>query len=188
MYSATLIVWTLVYPEPRLSRLAGDQKIHYHTCAEGVASDLCGCGYRLSYGHYRLYLAKTYWSVYFSCFLSHNLDISLIWYDSDQPVDKEAQKIKVALFHQIFENWVLLWITQHEPQTTHLGSYILDQKSGFVKSFRGMIISIQYHMKIIQSKMINPELHVWDPHSVCWWECTYILRQVQSDVSNATSK
>ena len=30
----------LIYPDPRLSRLAGDQKIHYHACAEGVASDL----------------------------------------------------------------------------------------------------------------------------------------------------
>ena len=30
----------LVYPDPRLSGLAGDQKVHYHVCAEGVASDL----------------------------------------------------------------------------------------------------------------------------------------------------
>ena len=30
----------LVYPDPRLSGLAGDQKIHYHACAEGVANDL----------------------------------------------------------------------------------------------------------------------------------------------------
>ena len=30
----------LVYPDPRLSGLAGDQNIHYHACAEGVASDL----------------------------------------------------------------------------------------------------------------------------------------------------
>ena len=30
----------LVYPEPRLSRLPGHQKIRYHTCAEGVANDL----------------------------------------------------------------------------------------------------------------------------------------------------
>ena len=30
----------LVYPDPRLSGLAGDQKVHYHACAEGVASDL----------------------------------------------------------------------------------------------------------------------------------------------------
>ena len=30
----------LVYPEPRLSRLAGDQKLHYHACAEGMANDL----------------------------------------------------------------------------------------------------------------------------------------------------
>ena len=27
----------LVYPDPRLSGLAGDQKIHYNACAEGVA-------------------------------------------------------------------------------------------------------------------------------------------------------
>ena len=30
----------LVYPEPRLSELAGDQKIHYHACVEGMANDL----------------------------------------------------------------------------------------------------------------------------------------------------
>ena len=30
----------LVYPDPQLSGLAGDQKMHYYTCAEGVASDL----------------------------------------------------------------------------------------------------------------------------------------------------
>ena len=30
----------LVYLEPRLSRLAGDQKLHYHACAEGMANDL----------------------------------------------------------------------------------------------------------------------------------------------------
>ena len=30
----------LVYPDPWLSRLAGDQKMHYYACAEGVASDL----------------------------------------------------------------------------------------------------------------------------------------------------
>ena len=26
--------------QPRLSGLAGDKKVHYHACAEGVASDL----------------------------------------------------------------------------------------------------------------------------------------------------
>ena len=30
----------LVYPDPRLSGLAGDQKMHYYACAEGVVSDL----------------------------------------------------------------------------------------------------------------------------------------------------
>ena len=30
----------LVYPEPRLSGLARDLKIDYHTCAEGVTDDL----------------------------------------------------------------------------------------------------------------------------------------------------
>ena len=30
----------LVYLDPRLSRLARDQKIHYHTCTEGMASVL----------------------------------------------------------------------------------------------------------------------------------------------------
>ena len=30
----------LVYPDPRLSGLAGDQKVHHHACAEGVASDI----------------------------------------------------------------------------------------------------------------------------------------------------
>ena len=30
----------LVYPEPRLSGLARDLKIHYHACAEGVTDDL----------------------------------------------------------------------------------------------------------------------------------------------------
>ena len=37
-----------VYPDPQLSRLAGDQKVHYHACAEDVANDSYGCGYRLS--------------------------------------------------------------------------------------------------------------------------------------------
>ena len=30
----------LVYPEPRLSGLARDLKIHYHACAKGVTNDL----------------------------------------------------------------------------------------------------------------------------------------------------
>ena len=30
----------LVYPDPQLSGLAGDQKVHHHACAEGVANDL----------------------------------------------------------------------------------------------------------------------------------------------------
>ena len=30
----------LDYPDPRLSGLAGDQKMHYYACAEGVVSDL----------------------------------------------------------------------------------------------------------------------------------------------------
>ena len=30
----------LVYPEPRLSGLVGDKKIHYHACTEGLANDL----------------------------------------------------------------------------------------------------------------------------------------------------
>ena len=30
----------LIYPEPRLSGLARDLKIHYHACAEGVTDDL----------------------------------------------------------------------------------------------------------------------------------------------------
>ena len=30
----------LVYPDPRLSGLAGDQKVHYHACTEGEANDL----------------------------------------------------------------------------------------------------------------------------------------------------
>ena len=35
-----LVQCNLDYPDPRLSGLAGDQKIHYHACTEGVASDL----------------------------------------------------------------------------------------------------------------------------------------------------
>ena len=34
--------------EPRLSRLAGDQQIHYYACTEGVANDICGCGDKMS--------------------------------------------------------------------------------------------------------------------------------------------
>ena len=30
----------LVDPEPQLSGLAGRQKVHYYTCAEGVTNDL----------------------------------------------------------------------------------------------------------------------------------------------------
>ena len=30
----------LVYPDPRLSGLAGDQILHYHACAEGVTNDI----------------------------------------------------------------------------------------------------------------------------------------------------
>ena len=30
----------LVYPEPRLSGLARDLKVHYHACAEGMTDDL----------------------------------------------------------------------------------------------------------------------------------------------------
>ena len=30
----------LVYPDPRLSRVAGDQILHYHACAKGVANDI----------------------------------------------------------------------------------------------------------------------------------------------------
>ena len=28
----------LIHPEPRLSGLAGDQKIHYYECADGIAN------------------------------------------------------------------------------------------------------------------------------------------------------
>ena len=34
--------------QPRLSRLARDQQIHYYACTEGVADDICGCGDRMS--------------------------------------------------------------------------------------------------------------------------------------------
>ena len=47
----------LIYPETRLSGLAGHQQIHYHAYAEGVTNALCGCGY-MSYGLYRLCLGQ----------------------------------------------------------------------------------------------------------------------------------
>ena len=34
--------------QPRLSGLAGRQKIHCHAYAEGITSAFCGCGYMLS--------------------------------------------------------------------------------------------------------------------------------------------
>jgi hypothetical protein len=47
-YAPGIIHCNLVYPEPRLFGLAGDLKIHYYACAEGVTNDLCGFGYGLS--------------------------------------------------------------------------------------------------------------------------------------------
>ena len=60
----TPLTWSVLdlYMQPRLSRLAGDQKIHYHTCAEGMANDhfVGVVTYpAMSYGLYRPALVKT---------------------------------------------------------------------------------------------------------------------------------
>ena len=112
----------LIYPEPRLSGLAGDQKIHYHACAEGMANDPV-TGWTMSYGLCRIALAKIDWPELFSehrwpwsCCIGivyrlgiinqvRNVGtsviqtISLTRYGSDQLVDKGVQIIKDALYY-----------------------------------------------------------------------------------------
>ena len=58
----------LIYPEPRLSRLAWDPQIHYYACTEGMADEILGGVATVEQWprqFYWLVLAKTDWPVYF---------------------------------------------------------------------------------------------------------------------------
>ena len=118
-YSATSIIRT-------------SQRPHYHACAEGVTDDLfvgVVIDWAMSYGLYRLALAKIDLPKYFSehcwpwsCWIGivytaryHKpgekcrhfsyLDISLIRYGSNRPVDKGVRIIEVALY------CIIIWCT-----------------------------------------------------------------------------
>ena len=96
--------------QPRLSGLAGDQKMYYHACKKVWSVVLCGFGYWLSdeLGLHRHAMGKTDWPEHFSehCWpwsysigivyrlgitnQVRNVGISVIWtfrYGSDQSVD-----------------------------------------------------------------------------------------------------
>ena len=117
-YSATSIIQTSFVQELQLSRLAGEQQMHYYPCTEGVADDVCGCDDRLGdeldratmvlqicLGQNWLtsVLFQTLLAIIILSFLQAKYrhlscpDYFTYTGMADQPVDKGVQIIKVAL-------------------------------------------------------------------------------------------
>ena len=104
----------------QLSGLAGDQQIHYYACAEVVTDGLMWMWWQVERNATIVLFGKNWLtSILFWALLAMIIwTISLIWYGSDQSVDKGVQIMDVALY------WIQ-YATIDQWSTVFLGVLLL---------------------------------------------------------------